>query len=620
MGTMKAHPDVNTGTFHRLLHRMACAVLLGPVATVVIAAEPATLHGTMANELRAQSLQGAVWSTVSDDIIAIDAAGIRDARSRAPMQPDDRVHVGSVAKTLLATGVLRLVTQGRLSLDAPVAPLLPQIEFDNPWASTDPIRLRHLLDHTAGLDDARLSQVFSLQARADAPLADAFVGRGPLRVRSRPGTRHSYSNTGYTLLGMVIESVTGTRYERYLDRNLLQPLQMHDSTFAFTTQAGPYADARLAMGHFEERVTQAAVPSYVRPAGQFTTTAGDMGRFVRFLMSDGRIGGAPFIDAALLRAMGEPTGTEAAAAGLRVGNGLGLFTRDRHGAVGKCHGGSTVGYRAMFCLFPQQRRAFFVSINADLEGADYGRIDRHLIDALQLPPAVEQPPTPTTVDTADWEGIYIPAPNRFASFGWMDTTLNFVRMRREGDVLRFTPFQSDELLLRPVGGALLRAPDRVIASHALISTSDGERVISSGTQSYQRTSLSYLVMLWASLAAGLLGTLWLLVSGALALLMPRRTPNRTVLIPFAGVLALVLPLPFFLRQSFLQLGDLTIASGLLAAVTALLPLTMLAGLFLHLRRRPWPLRKRVDVVAMLAVLQWTVMLAACGLLPLRLWA
>lgn len=620
MGTMKAHPDANTGTLHRLLCRLACAVLFGPIATASIAAEPAPLHATMANELRAQSLQGAVWSTVGDDTIAIDAAGIRDARSRAPMQSGDRVHVGSVAKTLLATGVLRLVTQGRLSLDAPVAALLPQIEFDNPWASTDPIRIRHLLDHTAGLDDARLSQVFSLRARADAPLAEAFRGRAPLRVRSRPGTRHSYSNTSYTLLGMVVEAVTGSRYEHYLDRHLLQPLQMNHSTFAFTTQDGPRADPRLAMGHFENGVAQAAVPSFVRPAGQFTTTAGDMGRLARFLMGDGRIGGAPFIDAALLRAMGEPTGTEAAAAGLRVGNGLGLFNRDRHGAVGKCHGGSTVGYRAMFCLFPQHRRAFFVAINADIEGADYGRIDRHLIDALRLPPAHDPPPNPTTVDLAEWEGFYVPSPNRFASFEWMDTTLNFVRVRREGDALRFSPFQSDELLLRPWGGALLRAPDRIIASHALVTTGDGGRAISTGTQSYQRTSLAYLVMLWTSLAAGLLGALWLLVSGALALLRPRRTTNRTVLVPFAGLLALVSPLPFFLRQSFLQLGDVTVASGLLAAATALLPLTMLAGLVLDLRRRPWSLRNRIDIVAMLAVLQWALVLAAWGLLPLRLWA
>lgn len=609
---------MNTGPFQQALRRLACTLALFALPCTGGAAT-ATLHDTMAQELRSQGLQGAVWSTLIDDTIATGAAGARDARTGKPMQANDRVHVGSVAKTLLATGVLALITQGKLALDTPVAPLLPGIDFDNPWAATDPIRIRHLLDHTAGLDDVRFSQAFTLVPREDTPLRTAFEGRGPLRVRSRPGTRHSYSNTGYTLLGMVIERITGTRYEAYLDAHLLKPLRMHDSTFAFTTQDGEHADTRLAMGHFENGATHAAVPSFIRPAGQFTTTAADMGRLARFLMGDGRVDGAPFIDAALLRAMGEPVATEAADAGLRVGYGLGLSTRDRHGAVGRCHGGSTVGYRAMLCLFPGSQRAFFVAINADIEGADYGRLDRILIESLSLSPIQTQRAAAPRVDLDDWEGIYVPSPNRFASLEWLDTTLNFVRVRRDGDALRFKPFQSKEITLRPTGDRLLRATGRTIASHALIATPDGRRVIGTGLQSYERASLVRMALLWASLIAGLLGCVWLLASGVLVLVR-RKASNRAVLIPFAGLLALLLPLPFFHRQSFLQLGDLTFASALLAAVTALWPLTLLAGLIAALRRRPWSLRTTMDATAMLAVLQWVAVLAWWGLVPLRMWA
>ncbi|MFE0502505.1 serine hydrolase domain-containing protein [Lysobacter soli] len=585
-----------------------------------IGASAAALHDTIAQELTSQGFQGAVWSTLVDDTIATGAAGTRDARTGKPMQASDRVHVGSVAKTLLATGVLRLVTQGKLALDTPVAPLLPEIEFDNPWASTDPIRIRHLLDHTAGLDDVRFSQAFTLAPREDTPLRDAFDGRGPLHVRSRPGARHSYSNTSYTLLGMVVEHITGTRYETYLDAHLLAPLRMHDSTFGFTTQDGERADPRLAMGHFENGATHAAVPSYIRPAGQFTTTAADMGRLARFLMSDGHIEGAPFIDAALLRAMGEPVATEAADAGLRVGYGLGLSTRDRHGVVGRCHGGSTVGYRAMLCLFPREQRAFFIAVNADVEGVDYAKLDRRLIGALHLPASPPQHASGTLRDLSGWNGIYVPSPNRFATLEWLDTTLNFVHVTHEGDALRFKPFQGKELALHPVGDRLLRAPERVIASHALIVTPDGRRVISTGLQSYERAPLARMVLLWGSLVAGLLGCVWLLASGTHALIRRRTTANMAVLIPFSGLLALLLPLPFFYRQSFLQLGDATAASVLLAIVTALWPLTMLAGLIATLRRRPWSVRTKLDVFAMLAVLQWTCVLAWWGLVPLRMWA
>src|SRR3546814_10529503 len=97
-----------------------------------------------------------------------------------------------------------------------------------------------------------------------------------------------------------------------LDYHFLGPLGMHQSTFRFVSQEGPHADAQLAMGHFEGGATQAAVPLYLRPAGQFTTTASDMGLFARFLMSDGEIDGKPFIAPHLLQAMGRPTTTEAA--------------------------------------------------------------------------------------------------------------------------------------------------------------------------------------------------------------------------------------------------------------------------------------------------------------------
>ena len=81
--------------------------------------------------------------------------------------------------------------------------------------------------------------------------------------------------------------------------------------------------------------------------------------FVKFHMSNGEINGITFVVPELLRAMGKPIGTEAAKAGLKVGYGLGLFKRDRNGVLGRCHGGDTSGYHAMFCIFPEQLKCIF---------------------------------------------------------------------------------------------------------------------------------------------------------------------------------------------------------------------------------------------------------------------
>lgn len=599
------------------------AATVAPAARAAsTAAQPSDMRSDIAAALVDEGLVGAVWATLAaDGSIATGAAGLKDARDRTAMRADHKVHIGSIAKTLLATGVLRLVSERRLALDTPVSQLLPDVRFDNPWAASHPVLVRHLLDHTAGLDDARLWQVFSREAVPDTPLSAAFAG-GPslLRIRSRPGSTFSYSNMGYTLLGRVIEAVTGERYERYLDRALLAPLRMHDSSFGFVSQAGEFGDARLAMGHFEAGVPHVAVPQFVRPAGQFTTTARDMALFARFLLGDGKIDGRPFIDPLLLRAMGRPSGTDAARAGLEAGYALGLGWRDRGGVAGLCHGGNIVGYRAMLCLYPEADKAFFIAMNADSETADYARFDRLLARALAIP--ARQAPAPAALPdgVGNWLGIYVPAPNRFQTFAYLDHVLGFVTLGRAGEGLRLKPFQSDARQLVPAGGRLFRAVDRTAPSHVLLTTGDGEAALSDGFQTFRKTELWRIGLLWVSLAAGLAGLGYILLAGLVRAARRALARTQPLLVPWLAVLALLLPIPLFLAQSFLRLGDLTPASASLALVTGLLPLALAYGLMRRLRAGVASGSARLEAIAMAGALQWLAVLATWGLVPLRLWS
>lgn len=580
------------------------------------------LHAAIGPALQEEGLEGAVWATLhSDGRTEVGAAGARDSRSGAPMTADTRVQVGSVAKTVLAAGVMHLITEGRLTLDTPVSELLPSLTIDNPWHSRGPVRVRHLLSHTSGLDNARLWQVFSLVPDADVPLHEVFA-RDPalLRVQTSPGSRFAYSNMGYVLLGMIIERITGERYETWLDRELLQKLSMRDSTFRFVSQEGKAGDPRLAMGHFEDGVTQVAVPLYLRAAGQFTTTAADMARFARFLLGDGSVAGATFIDPALLAAMAEPTGTEAAIAGLSIGHGLALARRDRHGVIAWCHPGVTIGFNAMFCLFPDAGKAFFIAINTDSEVADYNRFNAILTRHLDIPGASVVPAAPPMADIGNWEGLYVPTPNAMSTFAWIDVVLNFVRVRRDGRHLVVKPFQSAASRLTPVGGRLFRADERTEASHVLLISDEGRRVVSHGLRSYQQVPAASIALHWASMTMGLLGITYVLVAGLWRAGRRRLKPTSPIFVPFLSVVALALPVPLFFLQPFLRLGDVTAASVSLALVTAALPLAMIAGLFVQFRQRSTDATAVADPVAFVAILQWTLVLVAWGIVPFRLWA
>ncbi|MGV8940121.1 MAG: serine hydrolase domain-containing protein [Lysobacter sp.] len=572
--------------------------------------------------LKEEGLTGAAWMLLTpNDGIVTDAAGLRHAGMATPVSAEDRFQVGSIAKTVIATGVLRLVTQQRLALDTPVQQILPEIRWTNPWNDTHPVLLRHLLDHTAGLEDAGLRHVLSGNARPDSPLSEVF-GRGPTRVtvRTRPGDEYSYSNIGYVLVAMVIERVVGQRYETYLDTNLLQPLDMASSTFAYTPQAST-ATPPLAMGHVDGGVPQSSAPTHLRAAGQLLTTARDMGAFARFLLGNGMVDGDVFIDAPLLRQMGRARDTVAAKAGLEASYALGIWRRDRHGVVGLCHEGTTVGFRALLCLYPHQKKAFFIGFNMDSESADYGVFDALMIEQLAIPKSPIEPAIATKDELGAWMGWYGRVPGKVPAFEYVDLVFNPVSIASRGGGLVLHPLFSDAVELTALGGMRFRATGRSTASHVLLIGEWGPEW-SNGFSTYRQVDRWVLFTLWFNLALGLAGVLYVLAAGGWRLLHRASVFRSDPLAP-AWLAVLGIPLAGWLvGQSWQRMGDLTMASGLLAFLTAVLPIAAVFGLWRvvrhkgdeHLHRRRW------DAWMLLAVLQWCAVLAVWGMLPLRTWA
>jgi len=353
---------------------------------------------------------------------------------------------------------------------------------------------------------------------------------------------------------------------------------------------------------------------------QFTTTAADMGRFARFLLGDGTVDGHRLIDAELMRSMGRPVGTDAVAAGLTVGYALGLDNRDRYGVRTHCHSGNMIGYRAMLCLLPDSGQAFFVSVNTDSEGADHKQVDQRLVRALEVPP-LPAPAVETLPPVAShWRGVYIPAPSRFEMMAYTDVLFGFATVKPEADRVTVTAFMGTPRVLLPAGGNLLRSEDRLLPSHVLLTTAEGDRVVSTGFQSLQKVGSWLIVLLWVSLLAGIAGVLYVLIAG-LRRLRDRscRSWRQPLVIPLLCILLMLASVPFLVAQPFMALGDLTIGSGLLAGASAALPLACLAGLALHVRHGRRGPHGRLDVVALVAVVQWAAILATFELVPLKLW-
>ena len=577
--------------------------------------------------LQAQRLAGAVVATVDGPRGDVLALGVFKTGTRQPLRLDDRVQVGSIAKSVLALAVLRLVSQGRVTLDTPLSALLPRVQLDNPWADRSPVRLRHLLDMSSGLPDLQLWHVFNERHTAQQPLALALRAEaGPVRLRSEPGTQFSYSNLGFTLAGMAIEAVTGERYEAWAAREVLLPLGMARSSFEFRRQGD---DPELAWGHLDDGQPVADWPVAVRPAAQFTTTAADMARLMRFLLGDGRIEGRPFLRSDLMLGMGRSPTTDTARAGLRSGYGLGMYTRDRHGAVGLCHGGSVAGWRAMFCVYRASQRGFFVAINTDREDAQYPLFDERLVRHLGLsapPPGPLGAPllqptagqAATTAD-ADWNGLYVPSPGRLPALALPDRLLGSWQLDLQpgGATLREGLGPARGLL--PAGDRLYRPSDRQQATLALLRDTQGQPLLGGSTLTLRRVSLWEQGALWASVLLGALGVAALL---PLALWRWRRDGLRTASasVPAAwALLVLAMAMAAWALQGWQRMGEFTAIAVLVMLSSLLWPVACAAQVLQAWRRwraqhTGWP-----EGLLGLAALQLCVLLAVYGWLPLVPW-
>ena len=279
-------------------------------------------------------------------------------------------------------------------------------------------------------------QFLSTEPQPDTPLSAAFPTNNTDLLKLEPNlAQYSYSNMGYTILGMVIETVTGQRYESYLDNRFLALLNMQNSSFEFISQQGPYAEPLLAMGYHDGLVSQNNVPSYLRPAGQFSTTATDMAKFMRFILDDGTINGQRLINSQHIPLLATPSTTLAHNNGLSIGHGLALANRDREGVIAMCHPGTTFGFRAYLCLFLEQQKGFFYATNTDSETADYNQFNKAFINQLNIAPVKPILPTKSKRDISIFNGIYLLSPNNMAEFELIDRLFNFIWIKSENDQL-----------------------------------------------------------------------------------------------------------------------------------------------------------------------------------------
>lgn len=273
------------------------------------------------------------------------AYGVADIGSGRALNPDDVFHIASITKTFTAAAILQLVDRGVLMLDDQVIDHLPEVP-----ATWEQMTIRHLLTHTSGV--VEFTEL--LPNHADYVHHDTLFAEVRTRpLVSRPGTAWAYSNTGYLLLGLILERHTGQPWGEYMERELYRPLGMSRTVYA----GHPYP--RLIPGHYHNgaEIVRASTPSAVPyAAGATFSCVDDLARWVTALEQGELLSAAARTESVQrVRLNDDTTGS----------SGMGWLLSPFGPHEVHWHGGDIVGYASMLLRIPTERLLVIVLSNTE---------------------------------------------------------------------------------------------------------------------------------------------------------------------------------------------------------------------------------------------------------------
>lgn len=368
--------------------------------------------GAKLSELIAKhEVPGAQLAVLDGDEIVETAAGVLSLRTGCPATPDALFLPGSIGKLYTATLVLMLVQEGRLDLDAPIRTYLPDFRVQDEEAA-EVVTPRNLLSHTSGFDGDH----FTDTGRGDDALALYVAGCADLPQIAPPGLIWSYSNSGYSILGRIVEVLHEKTFEDVLREKIFEPLGL-ESTVSFADEAILHP---VAVGHDPDpedpsRLAVASPWDLARAFGPMgaavIASAGDVLRFVQPHLNGGAGNGTQLLEASLVAAMQEE---QVGLVDDLLGRAWGLgWILDRWGEIDVIgHDGNSIGQNAFMRVAPGERFGFCLQTNVgsalllyrELAGWLFGKRFGDGIGPSPDPKTIDEK---SVADPARYTGLYL---------------------------------------------------------------------------------------------------------------------------------------------------------------------------------------------------------------------
>jgi CubicO group peptidase (beta-lactamase class C family) len=338
----------------------------------------APIFETYANQLLAPYHIPGVSVAVAKEgeVIYHHGFGHRDAEQGLPLTLDTVMGIGSITKSFTCVAIMQLHEQGKLNVQDPVVKYLPEFRTNNS-AYTEQITLHHFMTHTSGLaplpilfralynsmkDDPSAKERLEKRQEPVVPIETyaelmEAIAQSDVPLLGAPGTHFSYSNDGYSLLGAIIERVSGLGYVAYMEQHILKPAGMTRSTF----RREDLAEWQDVTQLYAVRPNEGAEEVFAAPgwwqapaqlaAGFLRCSTRDMLRYAEIYRTGGLVGQVRILSAQSVKLMTRPYAQ--AAPGMGYGYGL-MLTPEYAGVSLVEHGGALKGIAAWFSVLPEK--------------------------------------------------------------------------------------------------------------------------------------------------------------------------------------------------------------------------------------------------------------------------
>ncbi|MDZ3822350.1 MAG: serine hydrolase domain-containing protein [Pseudoxanthomonas sp.] len=379
-----------------LLPALALALPLPATARTEVPAIEAAARSLLESSVPDATGPGmAVLLARGDTVLFRGARGMASIELGVPLSPDHVFRIGSVTKQVAAAGLLKLVDEGKVALDDPLSKYLP--DFPNGGAIT----VAQLLNHTSGIKSyTGIAGYMDQEIRRDLDTGALIAVFADHPVDFAPGEGWNYNNSGYVLVGAVIEKASGMAWDRWLERSLFRPLAM-ERTRSGATRAVIAGHASGYSAGGDGGHTVAAPLSMTQPhaAGALVSTVDDLWRWNRALH------GGQVLSAPTYARMIAPEG-KAAEPPQRYGYGIQAGTV--RGRPVLEHGGGINGFISLLMYVPEGDITVAVLRNADASGGQAVGVLARRLAALALGdpyPALTPVPVPED-ELKSLEGVY----------------------------------------------------------------------------------------------------------------------------------------------------------------------------------------------------------------------